>query len=115
MVHLAIAVKYFESQNIPNTFLLGSIAPDSIHMRNNTSRDDKIKTHFGGEQTEPFLLESRYKELISQDIDPDWKWFVRGYFAHVLTDYYWVQSLYSRYQDEVSKNDLTKEEIRKTY
>lgn len=115
MVHLAIAVKYFEDQNIPNTFLLGSIAPDSIHMRNNARRDDKIKTHFGGQQTDPFSLESYYKELINQDLDPDWKWFVKGYFAHVLTDYFWVQSIYSSYQEEASKNKLTKEDIRTTY
>ncbi|XEC96610.1 hypothetical protein AB6A23_08740 [Paenibacillus tarimensis] len=115
MVHLAIAVKYFEDQCIPNSFFLGSIAPDSIHMRNNASRDDKSRTHFGGQQTDPILLENYYKEYISQKIDSDWRWFVKGYFAHVLTDYYWVKSVYHRFKEEALENKLTNEGIRTKY
>jgi len=115
MVHLAIAVKYFEGQDIPSTFLLGSIAPDSIHMRRNASKGDKVNTHFGGQQSDVSALENHYKELISRNSDEDWKWFVRGYFAHVLTDLYWVQQIYSSYKEKTSKYNLTAEEIRTTY
>lgn len=50
MVHFSVAVKYFENEEIPSAFLLGSIAPDSIHMRKNTNREDKKLTHLNIEK-----------------------------------------------------------------
>lgn len=59
MVHLAIAVqahKLISSEPTP-AFLLGSIAPDAIHMRPNTTRNDKQKTHlwFKSLKQEPMI------------------------------------------------------------
>jgi hypothetical protein len=47
MVHLAVAVRVHEVESrVPSSaFLLGSIAPDAIHMRPGTGRDDKRRVH----------------------------------------------------------------------
>jgi hypothetical protein len=55
MVHLAIAVRAHELMGSEPTpaFLLGSIAPDAIHMRPNATRDDKRKTHLLSDVADP--------------------------------------------------------------
>ncbi len=47
MVHLAVAIQMHRlEQRIPSPdFLLGSIAPDAIHMRPDTGREDKQRVH----------------------------------------------------------------------
>jgi hypothetical protein len=98
MVHVSIAVKLWENEGvseIPPSFLLGSIAPDAIHMRKNTNREDKKYTHFNiesGNNLDP--IKEKYRNYIAQNPDSDWHWFVRGYFAHVLTDYYWFHRVF---------------------
>ncbi|NBD25524.1 hypothetical protein [Paenibacillus glycinis] len=115
MVHLAIGVKYFEGRSIPPSFLLGCIAPDSVHMRKNANRNDKNKTHFEVQQKGLISLEGDYRGYISQSRDSGWNSFVKGYFAHIITDYYWVQNVYESFKKEALSNNFSKEEIKKTY
>ncbi|MEK3889492.1 hypothetical protein [Bacillus sp. FSL K6-3431] len=100
MVHLSVAKKYLEQEEISNagtTFFLGNIAPDSIHMRANITRKNKDETHFiatGEKSINIDKLAELYPKYMAQSTDVEWEWFVRGYFMHVLTDCYWFNSVY---------------------
>lgn len=119
MVHLKVAVSYREWLNIKedlNPFYLGNIAPDAIHMRKGSTRDDKNRTHFSPNAEGDYLkrLEDNYMSYIHLNLDSDWKWFVKGYFMHLLTDYYWFRDLYSKF----AKSGLqkhTQEHLRTLY
>ncbi|PQP82642.1 hypothetical protein C0Q44_14590 [Paenibacillus sp. PCH8] len=110
MVHLNIA--YLLTDTLPvqierGSFYLGNIAPDSIHMREGTTREDKQDTHFNPKDEGDYAgrLQGIYSSYIQQQPDEGWKWFVRGYFIHVLTDYYWFRSVYPEFVDRVNEID----------
>ena len=50
MIHLAVAVGVhtLAGREPSAAFLLGSIAPDAIHMRDGADRSDKERTHLEG-------------------------------------------------------------------
>jgi hypothetical protein len=61
MVHLKIAVQSHSlaERSLTPEFLLGSLAPDAIHMRANTNRDDKNRVHlYVSDGTESEVVES---------------------------------------------------------
>ncbi|MFC9707368.1 hypothetical protein ACFTRD_04330 [Paenibacillus sp. NPDC056933] len=128
MVHLDIAVLFEESlqghvEQAP--FYLGNIAPDSIHMREGWTRADKENTHFNpkdkNEREYVEQLKERYSTYIQQQADEGWKWFVRGYFMHVLTDFYWFRSVHPQFVEQVTITDQdsginrTKDELGRLY
>jgi hypothetical protein len=117
MIHFNVAVKYFGDEDIPAPFLLGSIAPDSIHMRKGTNREDKKRTHLDIENcTLNFAsIHEVYRRHLIQNDAEEWKWFVKGYFAHLLTDYYWFNSVYTQFKENVTKDGIPAEEVRKAY
>ncbi|TNJ63041.1 zinc dependent phospholipase C family protein [Paenibacillus hemerocallicola] len=117
MVHFSFAVKYFDSQDVPDTFLLGSIAPDAIHIRKSHSKVDKMKTHFNIE-TELFNLETLKEHFLNYlrlSTNEEWNWFVRGYFTHLLTDHYWFDYLNKKLRDVMLKEKKRPEELKKIY
>jgi hypothetical protein len=95
MVHLAVAVRTHEligSEPTP-AFLLGSIAPDAIHMRPNTTHSDKQRTHLLSDASDPedrhigpFL--DRYRARGPEALD-----FAEGYVAHILADRAWTETV----------------------
>ncbi|MDQ0721824.1 hypothetical protein QF049_003085 [Paenibacillus sp. W4I10] len=110
MVHLNIANRIADSLQMQadrGSFYLGNIAPDSIHMREGTTRDDKEYTHFNPKDEGDYTgrLKELYSSYIKQRTDEGWKWFVRGYFMHVLTDYYWFRSVHPEFVERVNKVD----------
>ncbi|MEK4369928.1 zinc dependent phospholipase C family protein [Paenibacillus sp. FSL R5-0473] len=110
MVHLNIANLIADSLQIQadrGSFYLGNIAPDSIHMREGTTRDDKEYTHFNPKDDGDYVgeLKDLYSFYMQQLTDEGWKWFVRGYFMHVLTDYYWFRSVHPEFVERVNKVD----------
>lgn len=126
MVHLNIANLIADSLQVETdrgSFYLGNIAPDSIHMREGTTREDKEYTHFNpkDEGDYPARLQELYLSYINQHTDEGWKWFVRGYFMHVLTDYYWFRSVHPEFVERVSQADQhtgiirTKDELARLY
>ncbi|TVY10507.1 zinc dependent phospholipase C family protein [Paenibacillus cremeus] len=118
MVHLSVAVHLFGQDRIPAGFLLGSIAPDAIHMRKNTNREDKKRTHLNIESSDMTLdsLQPEYFEYLQRSDESDWKWFVRGYFAHLLTDYYWLQTVFrTQFREKVEAARLSPEDNRRAY
>ena len=112
MVHLHVAVLFADAtpeRVEQGSFYLGNIAPDSIHMREGTTREDKEYTHFNPKDDEKYIsrLQELYSVYIQQRSDEGWKWFVRGYFMHVMTDYYWFRSVYPEFVERVNSADET--------
>lgn len=112
MVHLHVAVLFADASPKRverGSFFLGNIAPDSIHMREGTTREDKEYTHFNPKGDENYVarLQELYSVYIQQRSDEGWKWFIRGYFMHVMTDYYWFRSLYPEFVERVTSTDET--------
>ncbi|WP_282937346.1 hypothetical protein [Paenibacillus sp. RC67] len=118
MIHFQVAVNYFGREDIPAPFILGSIAPDAIHMRKNASREDKKRTHLNieSEPNQMIFAQRLYTHYINKKAtDEDMKWFVRGYFAHLLTDYLWLQNVYFRFKEKAQNDLLEPEQMRKAY
>lgn len=116
MVHLNVAVSYTKQQRIMDpsgTFFLGNIAPDSIHMREGIVKEDKLKTHFFPNEEGKYLLKLKrlYYPLMNQSEESDWKWFVRGYFMHLITDYLWFSELYPIFLEKTKNLGRTNDEI----
>jgi hypothetical protein len=103
MVHCAIAIQLgARHQSLPSApFLLGSIAPDAIHMRPNAQRADKHRTHLDEPADTPDhahlqALLSRYAgaaESLAQ--------FTAGYVAHILADRLWLRTVIPAFQAQL--------------
>lgn len=113
MVHFAIAAE-ISGLNPSPSFLLGSIAPDAVHMRGNVTREDKGKTHLISNGTFPSIdkLKNELLTCLDKRTEPDWKEYVLGYFAHIYADIRWTETLYADFEKKFQGNP---EDIRKTY
>ncbi|GIP31225.1 zinc dependent phospholipase C family protein [Paenibacillus sp. J2TS4] len=120
LVHLAVAVKMNESGGAgpAPSFVLGSIAPDAIHKRPGTNREDKTRTHLyinqPGADASGIIRSFLQPYFASTEVAEDKRQLVLGYAAHLLTDYYWLQSLNAQYVEAVAPH-MSKEEIRTLY
>lgn len=119
MVHLAVAVKLYEydKEEPGPSFLLGSVAPDAIHMRPGSNREDKKRTHLGIIQSgvdADGIIPGFVRPYFEAESTEDVRQTILGYAAHLLTDYYWLQTLNREYVDAVAPR-LSKEEIRTLY
>jgi hypothetical protein len=95
MVHLRIARNILSAThhiNKPCQFMLGSIAPDSVHFCPDFESDMKKVSHLAvGDERWGWVTDNsgwkenvlRFSELMKDSEDPD---FVLGYCAHVLAD-----------------------------
>jgi hypothetical protein len=96
MVHFAIGVRMrqLHRYGLTSAFLLGSIAPDAIHMRPNINRDDKRRTHLLVDPPDSDDHQ-RVRELLARywAEGPEVAEFVEGYAAHLLADRIWVKTL----------------------
>lgn len=99
MVHFAVAA---ETMNEPSPeFLLGNLAPDSVHVRTN-DRIEKAKTHLmivAGE----FLTDHQLHDIFEAnrrqaEADPRFLHYLLGYLAHVYTDRRWTFEVYPAYE-----------------
>ncbi len=102
LVHLAIAMHLHEGGERPDPlYLLGSIAPDAIHMRPDTTSDDKRRVHLvrdtDEERVDAIHDLSRCYGRRSDALAP----LVRGYVAHLLGDLVWVRSVYADFSARV--------------
>lgn len=116
MVHLAVAVTIEElrGQPLSPAFLLGSIAPDAIHMRPGAEQADKLRVHF---LDQPGVLDrERLGGLLTRHRSgaPDCAGFVEGYAAHVIADAVWYRRVVEPFFRRVTP-DLSQEELRRVY
>lgn len=94
MMHLLIADKIYteKSGSIPSygDFLLGSIAPDAVHMSTDDTRERKCISHYG------FTRESHlsyFDTFFGAFATAENRDFVLGYLVHLLSDMIWYHSV----------------------
>ncbi|MFB9326308.1 zinc dependent phospholipase C family protein [Paenibacillus aurantiacus] len=113
MVHFAIASALCSRQPTP-AFLIGSIAPDAVHVRGQVTRAEKGITHFVAEGQFPSLemLRAACLHYSSQNDDADWQAYILGYFAHIYADIRWTETVYADFERAYEGD---RENIRRTY
>ncbi|WP_235193763.1 hypothetical protein [Paenibacillus sp. FSL R5-192] len=99
--------------------LLGSLAPDSIHVRINL-RTEKAKTHLMPEAGR-FATDEELKDFFETQkklaySDPKFLQYLCGYIAHIYTDRAWTFDIYPAYEvhpngRSVYTQDVTKLEF----
>ncbi|SFB22268.1 hypothetical protein SAMN05216312_104547 [Cohnella sp. OV330] len=104
MVHFAISDLMFDGNPSPD-LLLGSIAPDAVHVRGQISREEKGETHFvqNGMLPEKVWIVRQFNAYSSQRPEPAWQDFVLGYFTHIYTDVRWTDTLYAEFERECTE------------
>lgn len=115
MVHLAVAMRVRRHIGIRNlgTFLLGAIAPDGIHMRVGSTREDKRRVHLFDEEKS---LEHRMAQIeglraAARKADAS---FVSGYLTHLATDALWSHLLVRGFRRRMSES-ACEQELRTLY
>ncbi|WP_431090203.1 zinc dependent phospholipase C family protein [Paenibacillus sp. 8b26] len=101
MVHFAIALELC-SRTPSSSFLIGSIAPDAVHVRGNVTRSEKGITHFVCEERFPSIevLKERCQYYLNLNDETNWKDYILGYFAHIYADIRWTETVYSNFERE---------------
>jgi len=94
MIHLAVVMAMAENEPIYDEpqHLLGSLAPDAIHMRPGWTREDKVRIHL-----------RRYDGSLSPDVGSllsasatapqGQRDLAEGYAIHLLTDWLWLNDV----------------------
>ncbi|UNK20634.1 hypothetical protein MNQ98_11725 [Paenibacillus sp. N3/727] len=113
MVHFAIAIRLSLSNPSPH-FLLGSIAPDAIHMREHVTRKEKGVTHFVSEDILPSVevIKENCLRYLSVNTEQNWRDFILGYFAHIYVDLRWTENVYIEFESNYLGD---RKDIRQTY
>lgn len=110
MVHFAVSYRMAEllGAELSPAFLLGSIAPDSIHMREGTGKSDKAVTHLKlmpRNEVPPDLnvLDFLKSFIVShcKENDTQQAHFIQGYVSHILTDLYWLDTMFDEFKQTV--------------
>jgi hypothetical protein len=114
MVHLAVAhqlVCAYGYRPVP-AFYLGSIAPDAIHMRPGTGREDKQAVHL-------FVNAAVDLARVQQFMAACWQAsadaaFAEGYCVHLLTDRCWADEFVRPWLDGLGSS-MSRQEQRTLY
>lgn len=114
MVHMFVTETIFREKgmDINAAFLLGSISPDAIHMRENTTRADKQKTHFGmgkDSTVEDIFLNNMRPYFDPYHSSEQWFWFAKGYMSHVITDLFWQNTVYRDFKQKIDVETIENE------
>lgn len=101
MIHMEIAYRVMQKLGIPEgreEFLLGSVAPDAVHMRDDYKVEDKIHSHlFEGcgpwGDTRDYdrwiaNIHSFWEKFGKNEIDINRRMLIAGIFTHCKTDYW---------------------------
>lgn len=105
MMHLLVAEIIYSSKCIPiwsiGDFLLGSIAPDAVHMKENYVRDMKDISHYGfSRQSSIHFFDTfmaKYENATNQD-------FAYGYLVHLLSDMIWYHEVRVPFKECFAQN-----------
>ncbi|GGN91466.1 hypothetical protein [Saccharibacillus kuerlensis] len=109
MVHFAISQQLYSGSPTPN-LLLGSIAPDAVHIRGDVTREEKGLTHLvhEGRLAQKKQIFEKLEEYLQMQSEPEWIDFIVGYFTHIYTDLRWTETLYTDFE-KVYKGDHIRE------
>jgi len=90
IMHLLIADKIYsnKSSNIQSygDFLLGSIAPDAVHEKENYTREIKDISHYRFDKSSAL---GHFDTFMGEYAVPENRDFVLGYLVHLLSDMLW--------------------------
>jgi len=93
MVHLSVTKRIFEllDTELTSDVVVGCLSPDAIHMREESNRQDKNRTHvkhkdFSTLEEAILCLEKHFCNAKNG--------FDLGYFIHCVTDYLWYYHVY---------------------
>ena len=104
MMHLLIAdkiyAKKFSSIYSYGEFLLGSIAPDAVHVKENYTRELKDISHYRFNSKSPI---SYFDTFINEYYTVENKDFVVGYLVHLLSDMIWYHSVRVPFKEAFQK------------
>ncbi|MDP5275664.1 hypothetical protein [Chengkuizengella axinellae] len=102
MTHFSVAFQYLEHPD--PAFLLGSIAPDAVLVRDNDIKG-KVKSHLGKnpniEDYFNFIRINKGDEIIDQQYSQ----FLLGYIAHIFVDLKWAELKLKISNHDVSLKD----------
>ncbi|GAA0349588.1 zinc dependent phospholipase C family protein [Bacillus horti] len=113
MVHFLVSENLYNGNPSPN-LLLGSIAPDAIHMRGEISRQEKGITHLVHNDQFPaveVILDTLHTYL-EQKSEQEWRGFIIGYFSHVYTDVMWTNTVYEDFENNFNGDKM---DLRRIY
>ncbi|MBM6383034.1 MAG: hypothetical protein JSY10_03440 [Paenibacillus sp.] len=114
MVYFAVASEI--SSNPSPEFLLGSLAPDSIHVRSDV-RSEKAKTHLMIEEgrfaTDEELRAFWESHRQQAELDPAFWQYLCGYIAHIYTDRVWTFDIYPAYEEHPDGRKRYTQEVTK--
>ena len=102
MMHLLIADKIYTKISIQSygDFLLGSIAPDAVHVKENYTREIKDISHYRFDSKSHI---SYFDTFINEYHTSENKDFVVGYLVHLLSDMIWYHSIRVPFKEEFLK------------
>ena len=114
MVHLAVAIEIARiwHSEPSSAFLLGTLAPDAIHMRPDTARTDKSRVHLHRaiEDRGFDAVRELYAQLVARQAQLHD--LALGYAVHLLTDALWVERLFLPFRSETN---LSRDDERALY
>jgi hypothetical protein len=123
MVHLSVAKNMLGLGFTPkdlSLFYLGAISPDAIHMRKDSDRAAKDKSHLlSGGKSRKEIEESEYfallEEFVASNKHKTNMDFLLGYCAHILTDMYWAAQVYVKFNDAYQRDTAPLQEKKWAY
>lgn len=94
MMHLLIAARIYESKKVPihsyGNFLMGSIAPDAVHVKAEYRREIKDISHYKFDSKSKMEYFDPFVRIYGNRENID---FVLGYLVHLLSDMIWYHSV----------------------
>lgn len=104
MMHLLIADNIYRENpgdfSSYGSFLLGSIAPDAVHMRADWTREMKRISHYRFTNESPI---SHFDGFFDEYHTPENRDFVIGYLVHLLSDMIWYHSVRVPFKESFSQ------------
>lgn len=116
MMHLLVAEIIYSSKRIPirsiGDFLLGSIAPDAVHMKADYERRLKDISHYEFDNRSPIRIfdgfMKKYEAAGNQD-------FAYGYLVHLLSDMIWYHEVRVPFKERFAQNPSKKMSMNEAY
>ena len=116
MMHLLIADKIYTENVISihsyGDFLLESIAPDAVHVKENYTREIKDISHYKFDSKSHI---SYFDTFFDEYYTSENKDFVVGYLVHLLSDMIWYHSVRVPFKKEFQKAPLQNMSMNEAY
>ena len=116
MMHLLIADRIYSEKSGSilsySDFLLGSIAPDAVHVKKNYNRELKDISHYRFNSKSHISYFDTFFDEYSTCENKD---FVVGYLVHLLSDMIWYHSVRVPFKEEFLKAPLQNMSMNEAY